>query len=112
MSKVQQDKTGISKLDLLVFGIDANGKPRGARFTYKQFDAAMRAAQSMKLEIFEATPRELAALRKKLPAARVDGRGTSLVPYIGRDLYEKLHAASGGLVRDRAYNECRITTGK
>jgi len=86
---------------LIVIGLDGNGKPKGARFTAEHFEQAAHASSAMKLEIFEATGEELLELAKKLPSGRIYAKGRAFIPFIKRDLYERLCAASGGLVRDQ-----------
>ncbi len=93
-------KPETSRTALLVFGLDENGKPKGARFVASQFDPATQAANTMNLQICEALSEDLIELAKKLPSGRIYARGRAFVPFIKRDLYDKLHAASGGLVRD------------
>ena len=85
----------------VVFGIDKNGKTKGARFSSRQVELALQAAMKLKLQVFEAVSAEMQELAKKLPSGRVYARRRASLPFIKRELYEKLHAASGGLVRDR-----------
>lgn len=94
-------KPAIAKISsLVVFGLDENGRAKGARFSSQQIELALEAALSLKLEVFEAVSSEMQELAKKLPSGRVYARRASL-PFIDQELYERLHAASGGLVRDR-----------
>ena len=86
----------------IVFGIDKNGKTRGARFSARQLELALQATLKLKLEVFEAVSSEMRELAEKLPSVRCYGRGRRSLPVIGRDFYERLHAASGGLVRDQS----------
>jgi hypothetical protein len=80
---------------LVVFGLDQTGKPKAARFTGTQSEAAREAAAAMQLTVFEATGPELEELSKKLPVGRLHARGKAFIPYIKRDLYDRLRAASG-----------------
>jgi hypothetical protein len=80
---------------LVVFGLDQTGKPKAARFTGGQSEAAREAAAAMQLTVFEATGPELEELSKKLPVGRLHARGKAFIPYIKRDLYDRLQAASG-----------------
>lgn len=91
-----------TKLAAVVFGIDENGKPKAARFTPDQMQQAMDAARSLKLTVQEVNSDELQELAKKLPSGRIYARGRAFVPFIKRDLYDKLQAASGGLAQDSA----------
>jgi hypothetical protein len=105
MTKRSVAKPETPKPALLVFGLDENGKPKGARFVASQFEPASQAALTMNLHICEALSDDLVELSKKLPSGRIYARGRAFVPFIKRDLYDKLHAASGGLVRDAAAAE-------
>jgi len=89
----------------IVFGLDENKKPKGARFAFDHFEPASKAALSMDMQIHEARTPILAELAKKLPVGRIFARGKSFVPYIRRDLYDKLYEATGGLAREQAKAE-------
>jgi hypothetical protein len=80
---------------LVVFGLDQTGKPKAARFTGGQSEAAREAAAAMQLTVFEATGPDLEELAKKLPVGRLHARGKAFIPYIRRDLYDRLQATSG-----------------
>jgi hypothetical protein len=80
---------------LVVFGLDQTGKPKAARFTGGQSEAAREAAAAMQLSVFEATRPDLEELAKKLPVGRLHARGKAFVPYIRRDLYDRLQATCG-----------------
>lgn len=98
--KVSKPTEDTRKHVFVVFGLDESGKPKAARFTPNQFEPASHAATSMNLHICEAASAELVELAKKLPSGRIYARGRAFIPFIKRDLYDRLHAASGGLVRD------------
>lgn len=104
-AKTSKGKIEPIKAPFIVFGLDENGKPKGARFHFNQFEPASKAAASMEMQIHEARTPDLAELAKKLPAGRIYARGKSFVPYIKRDLYDKLHEATGGLAREQAVAE-------
>lgn len=112
MTKRGVTKPETSKATLLIFGLDENGKSKGARFLASQFESASQAASTMKLSICEALSNDLVELGKKLPSGRIYARGRAFVPFIKRDLYDKLHAASGGLVRDAAGAEPAASPAK
>lgn len=78
----------------VVFGLDPNGKPKGARFQAEQYEQAAEACTSLKLEIHQASTPELLDLAPKLPSGRIYARGRAFVPFIKRTLYDQLHAAS------------------
>jgi hypothetical protein len=81
---------------ILVFGVDENDKPRAARFQGAKPDLVAKAAQLMDLKLCEATSPELSELAQKLPAGRLYAAGKGFVPFVKRDLYAKLVAATGG----------------
>src|SRR4051794_31009879 len=84
-----------SKPPFVVFGIDPNGKAKGARFNADQSELADKARALMKLEFFEAATDEMQELAKKLPSGRIYARGRAFVPFIKRELYDRLHATFG-----------------
>jgi hypothetical protein len=93
---------------LVVFGLDQTGKPKAARFTGGQSEATREAAAAMQLTVFEVTGPDLEELARKLPVGRLHARGKAFIPYIRRDLYDRLQAtcdksASNG--RNVAANE-------
>jgi hypothetical protein len=92
----------LAKSTFVVFGIDENGKTKGARFSGKKLELALHAATTLELEVFEAVSAEMQKLAKELPSGNIYVRGRAFLPFIKRELYQKLHVASGGLVRDRA----------
>lgn len=98
--KIAAPKQRPAKLPFVVYGIDQNGKTKGARFPAEQFEQAAHASTSMGLQIHEAHNDELIALAQKLPSGRIYARGRAFIPFIKRELYDRLHAATGGLVRD------------
>ncbi|MFK4616734.1 hypothetical protein ABIF50_003317 [Bradyrhizobium diazoefficiens] len=83
-----------------MFGLDENGRAKGARFSSQQIGLALEATLTLKLEVFEAVSSEMQELATKLPSGHVYAKRASL-PFIEKTLYERLHAAFGGLVRDQ-----------
>jgi hypothetical protein len=51
------------------------------------------------LEIYDTSPDELKEIAKKLPCRRIHAQGRAFIPFIKRELYDKVYAASGGHVR-------------
>jgi hypothetical protein len=94
-------KTAPAKVDLVyVLGLDANGKPRGARFAELK-DSIVSAAMDMKCRVLIDQPEAVSALGMKLPVGRVYGGGKVVklfVPNIRRELYDKILEAAGPLV--------------
>ena len=87
---------------ILVFGVDENDKPRAARFQGASPELVAKAAQLMDLKLCEATSSELSDLAQKLPAGRLYAAGKGFVPYVKKDLYAKLVAATGGKPTNRS----------
>jgi hypothetical protein len=81
---------------LFVFGLDENGKPRGARFNEIK-DDVVTAALDMKcwVVVDPLTPAEFVPLGMKLPVGRLYASGRAFIPPIRRDLYDKLFATKG-----------------
>jgi hypothetical protein len=63
-------------------------------------EQVIHAAQTLKLEIYDTSPDELKEIAKKLPSGRIYVQGRAFIPFIKRELYDKVYAASGGHVRD------------
>ena len=101
-NKTSKSAMPLAKSTFVVFGIDENGKTKGARFSGKKLELALHAATTLELEVFEAVSAEMQKLAKELPSGNIYVRGRAFLPFIKRELYQKLHVASGGLVRDRA----------
>lgn len=78
---------------LIVFGLDSIGKPKAARFTAAHSGVAKTAAAALKLQTHEITG-DLEDLAKNLPVGRVHARGKAFIPYIKKDLYDRLVAVS------------------
>src|SRR5439155_25297406 len=93
-------KTEPAKVDqVYVLGLDANGKPRGARFAELK-DSIVSAAMDMKCRVLIDQPEAVSALGMKLPVGRVYGGGKIVklfVPNIRRELYDKILEAAGPL---------------
>lgn len=85
----------------VVFGLAKNGKAKGACFISEQIELALDAAMMPGMSVFEAVSAEMQLLAKKLPSGRNYKIRRPSLPYITVELYKLLHAASGGLVRDR-----------
>src|SRR3954454_16559467 len=93
-------KTEPAKVDrVYVLGLDANGKPRGARFAELK-DSIVSAAMDMNRRVLIDQPEAVSALGMRLPVGRVYGGGKVVklfVPNIKRELYDKILGAAGPL---------------
>src|SRR6267378_4515024 len=98
----------LAKIDqVYVLGLDANGKPRGARFAELK-DSIVSAAMDMKCRVLIDQPEAVSALGMKLPVGRVYGGGKVVklfVPNIRRELYDKILEAAGPLAGGEAAAE-------
>ena len=79
---------------LVLFGIDNRGKPKGARFGKEHADLAIKAATQLQLKVLASNDPEVAEIAARLPVGRVHATGRTFVPFIRRDLYDKLVAAA------------------
>ena len=83
-----------SPAPVVLFGIDSHGKPKGARFGKDHADLAIKAASQLQLRVLASNDPKVAELATRLPVGRVHGTGRTFVPFIRRDLYDKLVAAA------------------
>ena len=79
---------------VVLFGIDSHGKPKGARFGKDHADLAIKAAAQLQLRVVVSNDPKVAELVTRLPVGRVHATGRTFVPFIRRDLYDKLVAAA------------------
>jgi hypothetical protein len=79
---------------LVLFGIDSRGKPKAARFGKEHADLAIKAASQLQLQVLACQDPKIADLTAELPVGRVHATGRTFVPFIRRDLYDKLVAAA------------------
>jgi hypothetical protein len=79
---------------LVLFGIDSRGKPKGARFGKEHASLATKAATQLQLNVLATNDPKVAEIAARLPVGRVHATGRTFVPFIRRDLYDKLVAAA------------------
>jgi hypothetical protein len=79
---------------LVLFGIDSRGKPKGARFGREHASLAIKAATQLHLNVLATNDPKVAEVAARLPVGRVHATGRTFVPFIRRDLYDKLIAAA------------------
>jgi hypothetical protein len=79
---------------LVLFGIDNRGKPKAARFGKEHASLAMKAATQLQLKVLASNDPKVAEIAARLPVGRVHATGRTFVPFIRRDLYDKLVAAA------------------
>jgi hypothetical protein len=79
---------------LVLFGIDSRGKPKAARFGREHASLAIKAATQLQLNVLASNDPKVAEIAARLPVGRVHATGRTFVPFIRRDLYDKLVAAA------------------
>jgi hypothetical protein len=79
---------------LVLFGVDSRGKPKAARFGKQHAGLAIRAATQLQLQVLASNDPKIAELAARLPVGRIHATGRTFVPFIRRDLYDKLVAAA------------------
>ena len=77
---------------VILFGIDSRGKPKAARFRKDHAGLAVKAAGQLQLQVLANDSPKIGEVAAKLPVGRVHGTGRAFVPFISRDLYDKLIA--------------------
>lgn len=83
-----------SPAPVVLFGIDSHGKPKAARFGKEDASLAIKAANQLQLKVLAGDDPKVAEIVARLPVGRVHATGRTFVPFIRRDLYDKLVAAA------------------
>ncbi|MDP4006692.1 hypothetical protein [Methylobacterium sp. NEAU K] len=81
---------------LIVFGIDKDGRPHAAWFATLDVSLATKAAATIgfrALVLCDDSQRSAAA---ELPQGRVFGSGRAFVPFVAREVYDRLQALASG----------------
>lgn len=84
----------MSSSPLILFGIDNRGKPKAARFGKQHANLALKAATQLQLAVLAGNDPNVAEIAAQLPVGRVHATGRMFVPFVRRDLYDKLVAAA------------------
>jgi hypothetical protein len=93
--RLKSSKPDLSpKAAIIVFGLDQRGKPKAGRFAEQHAAVARRAALALKLAVCRVDRPKLIEIAAKIPVGRLHAQGKAFLPYIGRDLYDQLAAAS------------------
>src|SRR6476661_4447993 len=79
---------------VVLFGIDNRGNPQGARFGKQHAGLAIKAATQLQLNVLASNDPKIAEIAARLPVGRIHATGRTFVPFIRRDLYDKLVAAA------------------
>ena len=80
---------------VVLFGLDGRGKPKAARFGKNAASLAIKAASQLQLRTIAGDNPKIAEIAARLPVGRVHATGKAFVPFVRRDLYDKLIAAAG-----------------
>ena len=83
-------KPPVSQRTLVVYGYDENQKPRAAKFMEADFELARKAAELMKLQVYEGEAIKLRRALKKISAGNVYASGWGFVPHIRQSQYDAL----------------------
>jgi hypothetical protein len=94
MTRTPQPSPTSHKPAVIVFGLDQTGKPKAGRFAEQHAAVARKAAKSLGLSICPSSKPGFADLANKIPSGRVHAQGKAFIPYIKRELYELVQAAS------------------
>ena len=79
---------------IILFGSDPDGKPRAARFAAGHAALAIKAAKLMNPDTCQVSSPALSYLAAKLPAGRIHANGRGFVPFVRRELFDKLVEAA------------------
>jgi hypothetical protein len=95
-----------------ILGVDADGNPRGARFTMLK-DSIVSAAMDMNCRVLISQPPSVSALGMELPVGHVHGTGKVVklfIPNISRELYKQILGASRvAAIQEKARIETAIS---
>ena len=97
MSKTKVKVASNRRLEriMVVYGFDENKKPRAAKFAEPEYELARKAAELMKLNVFEGEVTKPRQVLKKLSPGRIFASGEGFVPNIPRNQYDKLISVLG-----------------
>lgn len=79
-----------SKRMLVVYGFDDDNKPRAAKFTEEEFELARKAADMMKLRVYEDEASKLKRILKKIPAGQIYASGWAFTGSLRQSQYDAL----------------------
>src|ERR1035441_10297209 len=75
---------------IIVFGLDASGKPKAATFPAHQVDLATKAAGLMQLRVLKIDSPELAQFAAQLTVGKIYASGHGFVPLVRTAVYDQL----------------------
>ncbi|MCJ2021540.1 hypothetical protein MKK84_29685 [Methylobacterium sp. E-065] len=83
---------------LVVFGADKGGKPHAAWFPTPDVSLATQAAATIGFRALVLCDDAQRSAATDLPQGRVFSSGRAFVPFVAKEVYERLQALAGGLV--------------
>jgi hypothetical protein len=94
MSNAKKKSVSIRKVAriLVVYGFDEDKKPRAAKFSEPEFELARKAADLMKLNVFEGDAIKLRRALKNLRAGNIYASGWAFVPSVRQNQFDALVA--------------------
>lgn len=95
MTKSSSQSLSATKPAVIVYGLDQAGKPKAGRFAERHAAAAKKAAKALKLAVLAINRPEVVDLVTKIPVGRIHAQGKAFIPYIKRELFDRLQAANG-----------------
>jgi hypothetical protein len=90
MTSKASNGTNGKKPTVIVFGRDAEDKPRAGVFIGKTADAVRQTVGKLPVRLLEATTPDSQTLAGKTPPGRVQADGQPFLPYVPRDLYDQI----------------------
>ena len=85
-------KSATSPPVLILYGLDADGRPRAAGFNAAQADLAQKAAESLELQVLRIETADQIELARQLPSGEILAPGRGNVPVVRKELFDKLLA--------------------
>ncbi|MGA3342866.1 MAG: hypothetical protein ABSD11_20315 [Methylocella sp.] len=85
-------KSATSPPVLVLYGLDADGRPRAAAFNAVQADLAKKAAESLELQVLRIQTAEQLELARQVPSGEILAPGRGNVPVVRKELFDKLLA--------------------
>jgi hypothetical protein len=100
--------TSTSRPAAVLFGLDDQGKAHAATFEAEELEPARKAAGLMDMQLAELHGEDHLAAVAQIPRGRIYATGKAFVPFVKRDLYERLLAT----VRPSTGEQGALTAGQ
>jgi hypothetical protein len=105
MGKQQEKRAIATPNQFFVFGVDSDGKPRGARFAEFN-ERALKFALELGLVGVHPASSAFAEIGMKLPQGRLYASGKGFIPNVRRDLVERLNTALSADTESGRHHPC------